>query len=51
MIRFLPDGGPHIASLLAALRDAQQAERWQPEWAPIPASFMTELVADPQDTI
>ena len=45
MVRFLPDGGPHIASLLAALREAQQAERWPSEWAPIPASFLTELVA------
>ena len=51
MVRFLPDGGPHVASLIAALLQAQQAERWRPEWAPIPASFLTKLVTDPQDTI
>jgi serine/threonine-protein kinase PknK len=45
MIRYLADGGPYVVSLLAALRDDQLADRWPPEWPPVPASFLTELVA------
>ena len=45
MIRYLADGGPYVVSLLAALRDDQLADRWRPEWPPLPAPFLTDLVA------
>ena len=44
-IRYLADGGPYVVSLLAALRDDQLTDRWQPEWPPVPAPFLTDLVA------
>ncbi|MFD6063678.1 protein kinase domain-containing protein [Rhodococcus wratislaviensis] len=43
MVRHLPDGGPHIVSLLAALREDQAAGRWRRDWAPVPAAFLADL--------
>jgi hypothetical protein len=43
MVRHLPDGGPHVVSLLAALREDQAAGRWHPDWAPVPAAFLADL--------
>ncbi|AHK35887.1 serine/threonine-protein kinase [Rhodococcus opacus] len=44
-IRYLADGGPYVVSVLAALREDQLAGRWRPEWPPVPASFLIEVVA------
>ncbi|MFD9663685.1 protein kinase [Rhodococcus sp. NPDC059968] len=44
LVRHLPDGGPHVVSLIAALRDDQVAGRWRRDWAPVPAAFLADLV-------
>ena len=44
LVRHLPDGGPHIVSLIAALRDDQVAGRWRRDWASVPATFLADLV-------
>ncbi len=44
MMRHLPDGGPHIVSLIAALRGDQVAGRWRKDWAPVPAAFLADVV-------
>ncbi|MBV6755897.1 serine/threonine-protein kinase [Rhodococcus opacus] len=44
MVRHLPDGGPRVVSLLAALREDQAAGRWRGDWVPVPAPFLADLV-------
>ena len=46
LLRYLLDGGPRIAPALAALREDQRNNRWQPEWPPIPHSFLDEVLTD-----
>lgn len=43
MMRHLPDGGPHIVSLIAALREDQVAGTWRSDWAQVPATFLADL--------
>lgn len=42
MVRFLLDEGPPVRALLATLRREAQANRWQPDWAPVPPSFLDD---------
>ena len=43
--RFLPDGGPRLATLLAALHADQREGHWRPEWAAVPAAFLQAATA------
>ncbi|WP_280269214.1 serine/threonine-protein kinase [Nocardia wallacei] len=43
-VRYVLDGGPHVVSTLAALREDQLADRWNPQWPDVPAPFLTTLV-------
>ncbi|WP_018602610.1 serine/threonine-protein kinase [Mycobacterium sp. 155] len=42
MVRFLLDEGPPVRALLATLRRELQANRWKPDWAPVPSSFLDD---------
>jgi ATP/maltotriose-dependent transcriptional regulator MalT len=42
MVRFLLDEGAPVRALLATLRREAQANRWQPDWTPVPRSFLDE---------
>jgi ATP/maltotriose-dependent transcriptional regulator MalT len=42
MVRFLIDEGTPVRALIATLRRESQANRWQPQWAPVPVSFLDE---------
>jgi hypothetical protein len=42
MVRFLLDEGTPVRALIATLRRESQANRWQSQWAPVPASFLDE---------
>ena len=48
MVRYLLDGGPWVRELVAELRQDQRRGQWQPEWPPVPSSFLDELLAAPQ---
>ncbi|PTR38963.1 serine/threonine-protein kinase PknK [Rhodococcus sp. OK611] len=41
MIRFLPDGGPQLQSVLRALLEDQRAGRWPSGQPPVPSEFLT----------
>jgi ATP/maltotriose-dependent transcriptional regulator MalT len=43
MVRFLLDEGTPVRTLIATLRRESIAKRWQPQWAPVPPSFLDEL--------
>ncbi|QSE89820.1 protein kinase [Rhodococcus pseudokoreensis] len=43
LIRHLPDGGPHIVSLIAALREDQVAGKWCSDWTHVPAAFLVNM--------
>lgn len=43
-VRYILDGGPHVVTTLAALRADQLADRWNPEWPEVPATFLRALV-------
>ncbi|HET7667130.1 MAG TPA: protein kinase [Mycobacterium sp.] len=40
MVRFFLDEGTPVRALLATLRRDSRANRWQPQWAPVPLSFL-----------
>jgi len=42
MVRFLLDEGTQVRALLATLRRESQANRWQPQWTPVPPTFLDE---------
>ncbi|WP_396922465.1 hypothetical protein, partial [Mycolicibacterium sp.] len=44
MLRYLVDGGPHVVATLSALRAAQRAGRWDPEWPEVPAEFLDQAL-------
>jgi ATP/maltotriose-dependent transcriptional regulator MalT len=46
MVRFLLDEGAPVRALLATLRREAQANRWQPDWAPVPPSFLDDISPD-----
>ncbi|MFF2108512.1 protein kinase domain-containing protein [Rhodococcus koreensis] len=43
LVRHLPDGGPHVVSLMTALREDQVGGRWRRDWAPVPVVFLADL--------
>jgi hypothetical protein len=45
MVRFLLDEGTPVRALIATLRRVSQANRWQPQWAPVPPSFLDESLS------
>jgi serine/threonine-protein kinase PknK len=50
--RYLLDGGPHVITVLSALRTDQLEGRWQPEWPHVPPEFLAALAdADAAQTI
>ncbi|MFC7448178.1 protein kinase domain-containing protein [Rhodococcus daqingensis] len=52
MVRYLPDGGPQLFALLAALREDQIGGRWRPEWPSVPSAFLVEVLSqDCVDTV
>jgi serine/threonine-protein kinase PknK len=44
MLRYLVDGGPHVAATLADLRADQQAGRWRADWPDVPPEFLDQAV-------
>ncbi len=44
MLRYLVDGGPYVAAILAELQVDQRSGRWRPEWPEIPAAFLDQAV-------
>jgi hypothetical protein len=44
MVRFLLDEGAPVRTLLETLRREARANRWQPDWAPVPLSFLDECL-------
>jgi ATP/maltotriose-dependent transcriptional regulator MalT len=45
MVRFLLDEGPPIRALIATLRRESAADRWQPQWTPVPPPFLDQSVS------
>ncbi|MUL66952.1 protein kinase [Mycobacterium sp. CBMA 234] len=45
MVRFLLDEGAPVRALLASLRREAQADRWQPDWTPVPLSFLDDSLS------
>ena len=43
MVRFLPDGGPGIAELVAELRGDLAEGRWLPTWSPVTRDFLDQM--------
>jgi ATP/maltotriose-dependent transcriptional regulator MalT len=43
-VRYLPDGGPHVAATLTALHQDQRSGQWRPEWPEVPAEYLAKLV-------
>ncbi|HYZ66672.1 MAG TPA: protein kinase [Mycobacterium sp.] len=44
MLRYLVDGGPYVAAILAELQADQRSGWWRPEWPQIPPDFLTQAV-------
>jgi serine/threonine-protein kinase PknK len=44
MLRYLVDGGPYVATMLAELQTDQRAGWWRPEWQEIPPDFLDQAV-------
>jgi serine/threonine-protein kinase PknK len=44
MLRYLVDGGPYVAAILAQLQADQRSGRWSPEWPEIPPDFLDQAV-------
>jgi serine/threonine-protein kinase PknK len=44
MLRYLVDGGPYVAAILADLQAEQRSGRWHPEWPEIPPDFLDQAV-------
>ncbi|SEB46110.1 serine/threonine-protein kinase [Rhodococcus jostii] len=44
LVRLLCDEGPHVLSIITALRDDQRSGNWPSEWLRIPVSFLTEVL-------
>jgi serine/threonine-protein kinase PknK len=42
--RYLLDGGPYVAAMLAGLHENQQNGHWLPEWTEVPTDFLARLV-------
>jgi hypothetical protein len=45
MTRYLLDSPIRVRELVADLRDDSLAGRCLPEWAPVPTSFLTDMLA------
>lgn len=45
MVRFLLDEGPPVRALLETLRREAQANRWQPDLAPVPLPFLDDSLS------
>jgi ATP/maltotriose-dependent transcriptional regulator MalT len=44
MLRYLVDGGPYVAAMLAELQADQRSGWWRPEWPEIPPDFLDQAV-------
>jgi ATP/maltotriose-dependent transcriptional regulator MalT len=44
MLRYLVDGGPYVAAVLAELQADQRSGRWRPEWPEVPTDFLEQAV-------
>jgi hypothetical protein len=44
MLRYLVDGGPYVAAILAQLQADQRSGWWRPEWPEIPPDFLDQAV-------
>lgn len=44
MLRYLVDGGPYVAAILAELQVDQRSGWWRPEWPEIPPEFLDQAV-------
>jgi hypothetical protein len=44
MLRYLVDGGPYVAAILAQLQADQRSGRWSPKWPDIPPDFLDAAV-------